>query len=189
VLWIAAILGGMVWLTRFQMHPGPRTPAPAALPSDIGRQESRLPTLCVFIHPKCPCSGSTIEELDRIVTKCGAKLSVEVFFVMPENQAAEWKEASLLRRAEAIRGAEVHIDIDGKSAKAFGAATSGETVLYDANGKLVFQGGITPSRAHEGDNPGRDTIQQYLMTGVAPRRQLPVYGCELGDLGSLGGRQ
>lgn len=121
------------------------------------------------------------------MTTCGSKLSVEVLFVMPEKPAAEWKNGSLIRRTEAINGVDVRFDLGGKAAKAFGAATSGETVLYDANGKLVFQGGITPSRAHEGDNPGRDTIQQFVMTGIAPRKLLPVYGCELGELGSQGG--
>ena len=32
------------------------------------------------------------------------------------------------------------------------AWTSGETMLYDASGRLVFAGGITGSRGHGGDN-------------------------------------
>ena len=45
------------------------------------------------------------------------------------------------------------------------AITSGQTLLYDTKGHLVFSGGITGGRGHEGDNTGRESIEKYLQTG------------------------
>ena len=36
----------------------------------------------------------------------------------------------------------------------FGAETSGQTLLYDRDGRLLFSGGTTGSRGHDGDNAG-----------------------------------
>ncbi len=53
-------------------------------------------------------------------------------------------------------------DADGREARHFGAATSGQTLLYDERGTLVFSGGITGARAHAGDNVGRQSLVALL---------------------------
>jgi hypothetical protein len=59
------------------------------------------------------------------------------------------------------------------------AWTSGETMLYDASGRLVFAGGITGSRGHGGDNAGEDAVVAALLGGSGGASEAPVYGCAL----------
>lgn len=49
-------------------------------------------------------------------------------------------------------------DRDGAELSRFGFRTSGDTRLYAPDGALVFHGGITASRGHEGDNPGQSAV-------------------------------
>jgi hypothetical protein len=67
----------------------------------------------------------------------------------------------------------------GQKPIAFGAATSGEALLYGPDGRLEFAGGITSSRGHEGDNPGADRIVSLVTTGSAELATAPVFGCPL----------
>jgi hypothetical protein len=76
-------------------------------------------------------------------------------------------------------GVNVHEDVDGATARLFGAETSGFVVLYDPRGKLLFKGGITSSRGHAGDNLGEDTIASLLAGQIARSTRTPVYGCSL----------
>jgi hypothetical protein len=75
-------------------------------------------------------------------------------------------------------------DDDGVEARAFGAATSGQTLLYDRNGRQQFSGGITGSRAHQGDNAGRQSLLALLNGGHNVRTGTNVYGCPLFASGS-----
>jgi hypothetical protein len=52
-------------------------------------------------------------------------------------------------------------------------------VLYDARGRLLFSGGLTSARGHEGDSFGLRRIRSLLLTGEADRRDAPVFGCSL----------
>jgi len=70
-------------------------------------------------------------------------------------------------------------DDDGVEAARFGAATSGQVILYDRDGRLLFSGGITASRGHAGDNDGRDAIVSLLGGGRGTRHSSPVFGCSL----------
>jgi len=51
-------------------------------------------------------------------------------------------------------------------------------LLYDISGRLVFDGGITSARGHQGDNAGRSAISA-LLTGQhdVVVRATPVFGC------------
>jgi hypothetical protein len=51
-------------------------------------------------------------------------------------------------------------------------------VLYNAAGALLFSGGITAARGHEGDNAGREMVLAHLAANDAGRRA-PVFGCPL----------
>src|SRR5439155_986024 len=68
----------------------------------------------------------------------------------------------------------VHCDEAGREAQLFHAETSGDTVLYDAKGNLLFHGGMTISRGHSGDNPGRSLLQTLVLDQSAQQTQNPV---------------
>ena len=54
-----------------------------------------------------------------------------------------------------------------------------DAVVAREGGRLLFRGGITPSRGHEGDNAGRRRIASLLANGSADGRQTRVFGCPL----------
>lgn len=71
------------------------------------------------------------------------------------------------------------IDDNGAEANRFHAATSGQTLLYDAAGRLLFSGGITGSRGHSGDNAGQTAIVSLVNSGAAELTETSVFGCPL----------
>lgn len=88
-----------------------------------------------------------------------------------------------------LPGAGLVWDDGGLEAKRFGATTSGTVLLYDSEGKLLFQGGVTGSRGHEGDNYGLDELRRALTARLPGedkeriRGALPVFGCAFGSFG------
>jgi hypothetical protein len=90
-----------------------------------------------------------------------------------------WVQSDLWVTASSIPGVHVLRDVDGADARRFGAWTSGQTLLYDAQGRLRFSGGITDARGHEGDNAGRASLESILFHGETPAARTSVFGCGL----------
>jgi hypothetical protein len=91
----------------------------------------------------------------------------------------KWAKDDLWTDAAAIPGVRVIADRNGSEVSRFGAATSGQTLLYDPAGRLVFNGGITAARGHFGPNDGVDAIVSLLEHGTARHHSAPVFGCSL----------
>jgi glyoxylase-like metal-dependent hydrolase (beta-lactamase superfamily II) len=102
-----------------------------------------------------------------------------VLFYRPRQFPAGWERTDLWRSAAAIPGVTVLVDPDGLEAERFGAKTSGHVLVYDSAGRLLFSGGITGSRGHEGDNDGSDSVLRLLTHGPPPRRHTLVFGCPI----------
>ena len=62
----------------------------------------------------------------------------------------------------------VRDDMAGE-ARRFGAVTSGQTLLFDTQGNLLFSGGITAARAQAGDNAGRASSSRCSIAGRPTR--------------------
>ena len=86
---------------------------------------------------------------------------------------------AVVAQAAAIPGAQVLRDAGGVEAARFQAATSGQTLLYSAEGDLLFNGGITSARGHAGDNFGKSAIISLVNGGRAEHAETPVFGCTL----------
>jgi hypothetical protein len=179
-VWVFAMGLGIRILLRYS-----HTPGAAARPhADWPREASIKPlpgrsTLLVFVHPQCPCSRATIGELARIIAAARDRVQTAVFFYVPPDSKEDWAHTDLWTSAASIPHVQVTADTDGNNARQFGARTSGQTLLYDRNGKLTFSGGITAARGHSGDNDGSDSIVALLL-GKTPRRHAtPVFGCAL----------
>ena len=54
-------------------------------------------------------------------------------------------------------------------------------MLFAADGKLLYTGGITGGRGHEGDNLVRETVQKLIYQQSVTDHELPVFGCPLLD--------
>ena len=100
-------------------------------------------------------------------------------FLKPADASYEWTHTDLWNTASALPDVTVVADDDGAEARRFGVSTSGQTLLYDERGRLLFAGGITGSRAHQGDNDGRRAIVALLNQKSSPRSTTSVFGCAL----------
>jgi hypothetical protein len=182
VLWLAVVSAGLAGLWAFAETPGPAATASAAWPSASRVQrDARRPTLVVFAHPQCACSRASIGELALLMTRAQGRVTAKVLFYRPSGAGDEWAHTDLWRSAAAIPGVEVESDPNGDEAAAFGAAVSGQTLLYAVDGRLVFSGGITFARGHSGDNAGRSALATLLTDGSASTTKTPVFGCFLRD--------
>jgi hypothetical protein len=92
-----------------------------------------------------------------------------------------WERTSLWQTVSTLDDVTAVADDGGREAERFGALTSGQTYLFDPQGQLLFRGGITPSRGHQGDNVGSQRIAA-LVHGETPSRSLSeVFGCALSE--------
>jgi hypothetical protein len=178
--WAGLIAVGMTVLAREEFTPVATLPSVVDFPRDssIPRATDR-PTLVLFAHPHCPCTRATFDELDQLLAEAGGRLSVQVVFTLPPGVPPGWEQGGLLESAEKFPGVDIIFDRDGKEARRFDVTGSGHILLYSPAGRLIFSGGITSSRGHEGDSPGREAIVSLVRTGRASIDRTPVFGCSL----------
>ncbi len=133
----------------------------------------------MVVHPQCSCSEASISELALLMTRVRGLADAHLLFFKPAGVSDAWTKTSLWSAASIIPGVHPRIDDLGREAKLFRAYTSGTVLLYDRGGKLMFNGGITSSRAHQGGNAGRSAIVA-LLTGQKPlSTRTFVFGCSI----------
>ncbi len=182
VVWLAAVGWGMGIVWSYAVTPGRQGLPPDSWPPESGIH--RIPgsaTLVMLVHPRCPCTRSSIDELALIMARCPGLLTAHVLVFKPDGMQDDWATTDLWSSAAAIPGVQVIRDDRGFEAERFRSSTSGQVALYDAGGRLIFSGGITGARGHSGDNPGRDAVVSLLTRGTADRVETPVFGCSLLD--------
>ncbi|MEX2380796.1 MAG: hypothetical protein WD490_00280 [Opitutales bacterium] len=178
--WLLAMGAAFFGIARYENTSGETGFTPGHWPVDTAAKlDERQRTLLLFAHPACPCTRASIEQLNRLLAKTGGKVAAQVWFYAPDPLPRGWSQSDLRRAATAIPGVTVHDDFSGEQARRFGAETSGQVVLYDAAGDLIFKGGITASRGHSGDNAGTRTILASLKDKPDAYQQTPVFGCSL----------
>jgi hypothetical protein len=178
--WMLTAATGAVFISNYESTPGATDKTPAHWPE--GTQialDSKRDTLVMFVHPKCPCTRASMEELNQLLGQHNGQIAAHIFFFRPANFPKDWVQTDLWRSAAAIPGVTSQEDIDGATARQFGAETSGFTVLYSPRGELLFKGGITDGRGHIGDNPGKAALVSLARGETAAVTQTPVYGCKL----------
>jgi hypothetical protein len=180
VVWLLTIVTGMAMLWAYADTPGPPATAKAMWPAEASfTRDTRGPVLVLFLHPQCPCSRATIGELARLRAGAAAPAAIYVLVYRPADAEAGWDETDLWDSTAAIRGVHMMTDVGGAQARVFGAVVSGQTLLYSATGSLLFSGGITGARGHEGDNPGRRALMAILAGERPVANRTPVFGCYL----------
>ena len=180
--WLVVVGLGMRTLLVYANTPGPATAHPQQWPAKtpLALIQSRQ-TLIMFAHPQCPCSRASVQELARVLAKSPDKPETAVVFYYPSAEGEAWAHTDLWSSAAAIPGVRAIADRDGTAARQFSASTSGQVLLYKS-GQLVFKGGITAARGHQGSNDGSDSLLA-LLSGTshafAKPRNTPVFGCSL----------
>jgi len=181
VAWLLVVFAATTALWKHQETPGEVAVAPHDWPETtrLSRTAGR-PTAVLFVHPFCPCTPASIEELRQVAEQMRGKLDVHVVFTLPEGSDASWRTGPNWQAAATIPGAQLRVDDGAEETRRFRARTSGLVALYDAQARLVFNGGITGARGHVGDNGGRQRMLEQLLDPEAPAATWPVFGCSLG---------
>jgi hypothetical protein len=174
-----AVFGGHA-LLKYENSPGKVGRVSSSWPPhSIVQLANDRPTLVMAAHPQCPCTRASVAELAQLMAHVQGKVRAYVLFYSPRESGADWQNTDLRRTAAQIPGVTVLSDIDGAEAERFGAETSGHTFVFDPSGRLLFNGGITASRGHSGDNAGESAIVSLINDHTSKRSQTFVFGCSL----------
>ena len=180
VFWITGVTSGLWVVWAYENRPGLDAHAPRQWPahSALAAAGDR-PTLVFLAHPQCTCTRASIQELAEILARATNHPKTYVLFLKPSSFDLGWERTDLWRSASALPDVTVLSDDNGVEAQRFGVYTSGETLLYDSRGSLIFSGGITGSRGHAGENAGEDALIALLTGHEASERASSVFGCPL----------
>lgn len=180
--WAAAVVVGLGTMWSYENRPGIAATAPERrIRLASGTSASAGPLLVVLAHPRCPCTGATIDELAELMSRASGALKARVYFYQPRGADVSWSRTALWKRTEQIPGVEVLADRDGEEARRLGSVTSGQALLYGADGTLLFSGGLTDARGHEGESAGRRAVLSLLAHAEQPRSTTPVFGCPISN--------
>ncbi len=182
IAWTVGIAFGLRILLAYESTSGTIGAVPRQWPStsQIKRLTDR-PTLVMLAHPRCPCTRASVAELAQLMARLQGKVDTYVLFLKPRQIGTEWEDTELRRSAAAIPSVTVLSDVDGIEARRFGAETSGHTLLFDCDGRLLFSGGITAFRGHVGDNTGERAIDSLVNGQASARTATSVFGCALAN--------
>lgn len=178
--WLVGLGAGGKALWDYQTTPGDPASPPPRWPADSGLE--RVPgraTLLLVTHPQCPCSRASVDELSELMGRLGTRATAHVLMYKPREFPAGWERTGLWTAAARIPGVSVRTDEDGQEAARFGAATSGQALLYDAEGRLQFSGGITVGRGQRGKGAGYQRLVALAEGRPADAATSPVFGCAM----------
>lgn len=181
VVWLGLLAGGNAMLASYAHSPGeiaaPETASPNVEALRLTESMDPLAVrVSIFVHPDCPCTAASLDELAEAVRGAGAYVALVASG--PQAQAGRPALMRLEQRAQA-EGWTLTLDYTGQHAKQHGARTSGHTVVYTPNHKLAFHGGVTASRGHRGPNPGIRAVHDLVRGQPTPTESHPVFGCPI----------
>jgi hypothetical protein len=179
VVWVGTVAATYRAIGRFENTPGRAAEGPKNWPagSSLARNDG-APTLVMLMHPQCSCTRASLNELQAVIEKSPRTMRTYVVVYRPHGAKPGWERTDTFAAATRLRGTRVIVDEDGQEAKRFGAFTSGQTFLYDGEGRLRFEGGITLLRGHVGMNSGRADVIR-IANGETGKGTHPVFGCSI----------
>ncbi len=185
LVWAGAVALGTRALLNYETKPAAPGAPPAQWPSKarISRPAYGF-SLVIFAHPQCPCTRASLAELESVMAQVPVDLTVFVVFSKPGADAAEVRTSDLWKRAASIPGVRAIYDERGEETERFGVLASGQTMLYDPQGSLIFSGGITAARGHVGSNYGVDAVVSLVQGRTRAEARAPVFGCSLRNPGA-----
>jgi hypothetical protein len=179
IAWLGAVIAGLAALMQYDNRPGVAADAGANWPAGSAlTRDAAGPTLVMLAHPRCDCTRASLAELAELLARTRHRPRTYVVFIRPGRVPGGWEQTSLWRSATDIPGVTVVRDDGGAEAALFGVKTSGQVLLYDADGRLRYHGGTTGSRGKTGANIGRAAILAALA-GDRAEATAPVFGCSL----------
>jgi len=182
--WVGLLVIGTTISATYENKPGdPGAPPQVALSKQatgVVNLSKRPSHIIMFVHPRCPCTRASMSELRGLMEKY-PDLKATVFFYRPSAEETDWEKTELWKTAASVKNITAKTDVDGQIAKANRIVTSGQVLLYDDAGHLVFSGGITGARGHVGENMGESMIEALLdeQNDAGKSLTAPVFGCRI----------
>ena len=178
-VWALGVVLGAGAMLRYERTPGVDAPV-AVWPSQttVPLEHDRR-TVVLLVHPKCPCTRSTMRALGALLAESHAPVALHALVFQPRGAGPDWGTGPTVEQMNLIPGLDVHADVDGVLAHGFGVRTSGTVLVFDPTGTCLFAGGITAGRGHEGENPGLSALRGLLQGGPGPAASFPAYGCSI----------
>ena len=180
ISWFACILICLIYELHYEVTPGSKAHPASSWPIQSSIPLSRSGyTLIMLAHPKCPCTRASLFELQYIIGHSQSPVSCYILFYHPAGVVKGWMQSPLYHEAVSIPGVKALRDLNGELASKFRGSVSGQTYLYNSKGELLFSGGITFSRGHEGTNPGEESVLAILAGQKPICTSSPVFGCSI----------
>jgi hypothetical protein len=205
LLWAGLVTYGFGLWNAYELRPG-EIPDPTVV-----SVSSRSPTgswrVMMFVHPHCPCSQASVQELRRVLQELARvapeeSVQASILIVRPPEAPTGWEHGEILREVQRWNEVSVTVDQGGETARQWAVATSGHVIVLDPQGRVRFRGGITSGRGRQGNSLGSQRIVQMIreashgakiddarVSGIegkeAPSESgdpvftTPVYGCPL----------
>lgn len=173
VLWAGLIAAGFGAAWKYETVSG-RASTLAYRPEGAGASRR----LTMFVHPECPCTHASLLGIRSLIAEGLDPSSVEIVVVGDKASVASLRRSKNAMEAQTIPGVQVTYDPDGSIADKFGASTSGQVFLFGEDGAVLFRGGITDLRGHEGPSVGLESLRQALHGQTPEVRETRVLGCE-----------
>jgi hypothetical protein len=178
--WVIVVALGIGALWNYEYRAGARLPGEEAWPAkaSVAPVPGRF-NLVISLHPHCPCSRATLNELEKILAHPRNAVHLQVLLFEPDHAPQGWSQSSLSEALAKFPDTTITTDPEGRQALLFGAQTSGDLALFSPAGRRLFHGGITGSRGHEGDNAGAEAVLGFLNGEQPATGVTPVYGCPI----------
>ena len=187
LVWICLLAAGLVALAAYASRPGEAATPAGRLPSKVIEAIDAVEpstheatwTLVLAVHPKCPCTPATLDELEHLLPKLAEPIRLVALVRTPADDPSAWLDTPLVAKLERLN-AVIVTDPNAELAAMIGATTSGHAALFDAKAESRFNGGLTPTRGHTGPNTGVASIQSIVNRTALVATESVVYGCPLG---------
>lgn len=177
ITWLTASVAGLWFAIQHESTAGAAAHAVSSWPAKSKLSPAaNKPTVVLFAHPECPCTRATLNQLARLQALAPERPKIIVALAIPGGHA-DWRRSAIADQARSLPGAEIFEDSDLAEAHLFHASTSGQCFVYGRSGSLLYHGGITGARGHEGDNTGMDNALNALNNRLSVSS--PVFGCAL----------
>ncbi len=135
-------------------------------------------TVILFYHPHCPCTKATVNNFKTISENIEARVHLLALAYRPKDSNETWIETEITKQLREL-GFEIATDTDGTFCRQFDVYTSGHILVYESNERLVFNGGITTSRGHEGSNYALADFLKSIDGSRDANSVWPVFGCPI----------
>src|SRR5436190_18305741 len=91
--WLGLSAAGLGALMARSYQAGAASAPPSTWPADSAvHREPGKPTLVMILHPECPCSRASVEELGRLLARRAGRVTASILFVRPPGTPEGWEK-------------------------------------------------------------------------------------------------